>query len=343
LEKIKGLNIGGWLVLEKWMTPELYQDTDAEDEYHLLLARHEDKHRWLKYHRDTFITKMDFKWISEHGIDTVRLPLGHWTFKAEEPYISAKKYVDMAFLWAEEYDLKVVLDVHAAPGCQNGFDNGGLSGICEWHKDPIHIEKTIDFIEQLCLHYKEEPTLSGIQVLNEPRWDIPLDVLIEFYTKSYDVIRKYCTDDVYVMFHDAFRLTVWEDFFATNDFTNVILDTHMYQVFSPADKTRSINQLLQKVTTQRTQELHALDGIVDVVVGEWSHGIHPCTLEEATTTYTKNALYRAVGNSLLLTYEHVRGWFFWSYKLSEESTRSHRGWSYKDSVERGDLPLLMKE
>jgi aryl-phospho-beta-D-glucosidase BglC (GH1 family) len=120
---IRGLNLGGWLVLEKWMTPELFEGTTAEDEYHLLLERGSDT-TWLTHHRDTFITKADFQWIRDHGIDTIRLPVGHWTYNAPHPYLPCDSYVEQAFAWAEETGLQVLLDVHAAPGCQNGFDNG---------------------------------------------------------------------------------------------------------------------------------------------------------------------------------------------------------------------------
>ena len=29
---IKGVNLGNWLVLEKWMSPKLFEGTNAEDE-----------------------------------------------------------------------------------------------------------------------------------------------------------------------------------------------------------------------------------------------------------------------------------------------------------------------
>ena len=32
---IKGVNLGNWLVLEKWMSPHLFDGTTAEDEYYL--------------------------------------------------------------------------------------------------------------------------------------------------------------------------------------------------------------------------------------------------------------------------------------------------------------------
>ena len=32
---IKGVNLGNWLVLEKWMSPSVFSNTDAENEYYL--------------------------------------------------------------------------------------------------------------------------------------------------------------------------------------------------------------------------------------------------------------------------------------------------------------------
>ncbi len=31
-KKLRGVNLGGWLVLEKWMTPSLFAGLKAEDE-----------------------------------------------------------------------------------------------------------------------------------------------------------------------------------------------------------------------------------------------------------------------------------------------------------------------
>ena len=38
MEKINGVNLGNWLVLEKWMCPALFDSTTAEDEYYLARA-----------------------------------------------------------------------------------------------------------------------------------------------------------------------------------------------------------------------------------------------------------------------------------------------------------------
>ncbi|MBN2604582.1 MAG: cellulase family glycosylhydrolase, partial [Bacilli bacterium] len=329
MANIRGLNIGGWLVLEKWMTPSLYQGFDAEDEFHLLQKWGVNAEEKLENHRNNFIKEEDFKWIKEYGIDTLRIPVGHWLFDAQPPYFSAKRHLDRAFEWALKYGLSILLDVHAAPGCQNGFDNGGLSGVCEWHLDKQNIDQTIQFIETLCRVYQGHPSLVGIQLLNEPSVDIELKILEDFYVRGYETVRKQLGKDIYVVFHDGFRLNVWENFFRKNQFENVYLDTHMYQVFSGEDQRSTVSEIIQKVSVQRTKELHEVKQYVDVIVGEWSLGIPDKAKNEASDSFQLEVIYRAVGNSLLTSFESVSGWFFWNYKLADDSVQQNGGWSFR--------------
>ena len=39
------------------------------------------------------------------------------------------EYLDEAFDWAEKYGLQILIDLHTVPGSQNGYDNGGLTGV----------------------------------------------------------------------------------------------------------------------------------------------------------------------------------------------------------------------
>jgi glucan 1,3-beta-glucosidase len=338
MKKIRGLNIGGWLVLEKWMTPNLYENTSAEDEFNLL-KQVEEPEMMLKKHRDTFITEEDFIWIKNHGIDTVRLPVGHWLFKAEYPYFEAKEYVDKVFLWADKHGLKVVLDVHAAKGCQNGFDNGGLSGIIDWPKYPENIQHTLDFISDLCDNYGKEKNLSAIQLLNEPHISIDMKIIQDFYKEGYKIVREKLGEEVSVIFHDAFRLQEWKKFFTDNRFINVYLDTHMYQVFGEVKRDASIFDLTNFILKNRVETIKQMKDIVPLIVGEWSVGISPQTLAHARDEVERKAYQKLVANLLLLAFNEADGWFFWNYKLSDQSTEKHPGWSFKNMVESGFLPF----
>jgi glucan 1,3-beta-glucosidase len=127
MEKIRGVNLGNWLVLEKWMHPPLFHGVDAEDETDLcLLLSDDEKKGRLKAHRDSYITEYDFRYIKNIGMNIVRLPVPHFVFGDRpefcEPYVPCIEYVDKAFEWAKKTGLKVLIDLHTAPDSQNGFD-----------------------------------------------------------------------------------------------------------------------------------------------------------------------------------------------------------------------------
>lgn len=67
--KVKGVNLGNWLVLEKWMSPALFAGTTAEDEYYLprQLSKEVYEAR-IKIHRSEYITERDFVTIKSMGM-----------------------------------------------------------------------------------------------------------------------------------------------------------------------------------------------------------------------------------------------------------------------------------
>src|ERR1700722_7094877 len=89
--KIRGVNLGAWLVLEKWMVPDIYRGSAAEDEYSLSLDLGSGAKSRLDRHRETFITAEDFHWIRDCGLNAVRLPVGYWALEAPKPYVEASR------------------------------------------------------------------------------------------------------------------------------------------------------------------------------------------------------------------------------------------------------------
>ena len=88
--KIKGVNLGNWLVLEKWMSAELFHGIPAQDEedfYHMLPA--EEAQTRLRMHRDYFIQERDFQQIAALGLNAVRIPVPHYIFGGNSPISAA--------------------------------------------------------------------------------------------------------------------------------------------------------------------------------------------------------------------------------------------------------------
>ena len=59
---LNGANLGNWLVLEKWMSPQLFRNSDADDEYYLprTLERSDYESR-IAQHRAEYIRKLPLK------------------------------------------------------------------------------------------------------------------------------------------------------------------------------------------------------------------------------------------------------------------------------------------
>jgi glucan 1,3-beta-glucosidase len=114
-EKLRGVNLGGWLVLEPWITPSIFQAYPMSDgiidEYTLGQALGQDGgSAVLKPHWDSWVTLADFQKIAASGFNVVRIPVGFWAYdNANTPYVSgAAPYIDYAIGWARQVGVKVV-------------------------------------------------------------------------------------------------------------------------------------------------------------------------------------------------------------------------------------------
>ena len=358
-KKLRGVNLGGWLVLEKWMTPSLFDGLQARDETTWCVELGHRAEPILKQHWKRFIGREDFAWLAKIGINAVRIPIGHWLFEPDYPYhpsygdqpypfvAGGVEILDKAFDWAEEFGLYVVVDLHAAPGCQNGFDNGGIQDVCEWHTQDAYIEYSLTTLERLARRYGKRPALHGIEVLNEPRWDLDTELLKRYTAAAYQRIRAYCANTVAVVFHDGFRsFREYAGFLQRPAHDNVIFDIHRYQCFVAEDVNMDIYRHMQKAAIDWKAEA---DEIINesgfwTYVGEWSLGLDlkmaalwaDGPFDHGQThmdEFQLDLAYRGYAAAQLAAFEKYLGWFFWSYKTE---TMPH--WSFRDCVERGWLP-----
>jgi glucan 1,3-beta-glucosidase len=358
--KLRGVNLGGWLVLEKWMTPSLFEGLAATDETTWCAELGDAATPKLQQHWDTFITREDFVWLHERGINALRIPLGHWIFGPGYPYhrsygdnrqpfvAGGIDVLDRAFAWATELDMRIVLDLHAAPGCQNGFDNGGIKDVCEWHTQADYREHSLNVLERLAERYHPQACLQAIEVLNEPRWDVPTDYLKSYNLDAYQRIRKHCSAaDVSVVFHDGFRdYHEYLGFMPAPEFANVVFDIHRYQCFERGDIDSDIYTHMHKASGQWKAEA---DGIITQMgmpayCAEWSLGLDLKVVSlwaegpfnhalDHMDSFQQNTAYRGYAAAQLLTFEKYLGWFFWSYK-----TETTPAWCFRECVQRGWLP-----
>ena len=134
----------------------------------------------LERHWDTFINQTDFDYLASIGINTVRLPIGYWTLGPSflagtpfEPYASV--YVNSwprfvrAINMAAASNIGVLVDLHGAPGSQNGQPHSGISdGQMRLFNNTTYMDKTMQILMFLVEQLQNVTNIAGIEIVNEP-------------------------------------------------------------------------------------------------------------------------------------------------------------------------------
>lgn len=123
---IVGTNIGGWMVLEPWITPSLFyrflgkskSEGVGMDCYTFCQALGPFKgNEVLKAHWDSWLTEDHIRGLADRGVQVVRIPIGDWILEPYGPYVGCYDGAVDKITWAMDrfnyYGVKVLLDVHA--------------------------------------------------------------------------------------------------------------------------------------------------------------------------------------------------------------------------------------
>ena len=135
-----------------------------------------------------------------------------------EPYIQgAAEYLDKAIGWARQTGLKVWIDLHGAPGSQNGYDNSGHKISNPGWESGATIQQTLDVIQIIAEKYatpEMQDVVVAIEMLNEPLTSAlqSTEALVEYYKSGYTSVRSVGTTPV-----------VMQDGFQPNHFWDSIL------------------------------------------------------------------------------------------------------------------------
>lgn len=376
-QKVRGVNLGGWLVLEPWITPSIFDNTGDNrivDEW--TFGQYQDKNAGLQVlqnHWNTWITEQDFADIAAAGLNHVRVPIGYWAFdvSAGEPYIQGQlPYLNMAVSWAAKYNLKVIVDLHGAPGSQNGFDNSGQRMPSpQWQTQQSYVDRTNAIIKRIIAQFKDMAgVVPVIAPLNEPAGFDGADILAvtrQYWKDSYGNIRypygSSRESNTIIMIHDAFQpLSYWNNFMPYPKYEGVVLDTHIYQVFSDEVNAWSQQQHIQAACAEAD---NLINSPLWTVVGEWSPAMTDCAkylngrgvgarydgtrsgsprvgscagFSGSASSFSPSykTFLRQFWEAQTIAYEKgSQGWIQWAWKAESADE-----WSYKAGLENGWIP-----
>lgn len=331
MNALRGVNLGSWLVVEKWMTPGLFEGTNAVDEYTLMQTP--GARAKLRDHHKNFIREEDFKWMANNGVQAIRIPVGYWIFDGDTPFVSCIGRLDWAFAMAQKYNLQILVCLHGAPGNQNGRDHSGQIGQALWYKNNDYRRATIDVLVRLAERYRDHSQFWGLELLNEPKVGLFQFKLRQFYNQAYRELVAVLHPTTRIVFHDAFTPRLLSTAIWVNDTHQVMMDIHWYHFTFWAYKWISLKAYYNHIVPWHGRLVTSLRRWQGVIVGEWNGIIAGAVLD--TYPQSKHAAMVAEhSRRQIAAYDNADAWFYWSYKTERRGV-----WHFRSMVEDGYIDL----
>jgi glucan 1,3-beta-glucosidase len=199
--QLRGANIGNWLINEFWMMGQGTNGIADECKLEAVLDRrfgYDERQRLMQLFRDNWMTEKDWDLLASFGVNLVRLPFIHSVVEDErhpgQLRADAWRYLDEALAQAGKRGMFVVLDLHGAAGSQGHEHHSGCAGRNAYWSHPEYRERTAWLWQQVAGRYRDNPTVAGYSLLNEPWGTDPANLAVEIgklYTAVREVDRKH--------------------------------------------------------------------------------------------------------------------------------------------------------
>ncbi|CAJ2503578.1 Uu.00g109720.m01.CDS01 [Anthostomella pinea] len=360
--KIRGVNFGGWLISEPWLMETEWStmgcgssasEFDCMNDHYSGSSRSAGNAAFETHYR-TWIDADTVQAAHDVGLNTIRIPIGYWSYSAivdsaSEPFADGDlqlPYLDAVIQKAADLSMYVIIDLHGAPGGQqqdvftgqnpnpagfyNDYDYGRAEQWLSWMTNRIHTTASY------------AAAVGVIEVLNEPvsshdaggRYPAPGEVpsLIDtYYPGALKAVRDAevalgVSDDRKL--HVGFMSSKWD---AGDPRSNAAVAADSATMF---DDHNYIGFALSS-TSDQTALLHSacsdsrvVSGQDFAVTGEWSmtSGVDWSDADFFKTFFTaQQQLYEKPGSN---------GWVYWTWKTELNDPR----WTYSYATYLGYVP-----
>ncbi|KAK6850685.1 beta-glucosidase 6 [Apiospora arundinis] len=276
----RGVNLGGWLSLEPFITPSLF---NYDSRLNITAAS------TLEKHYASFVTEQTIKDIVDAGLDHVRIPYSYWAVITydSDPYVfrTSWRYLLRAIEWCRKHGLRVKLDLHALPGSQNGWNHSGRLGDIRWLNGTdgtLNRQRSLDVHDRLSKFFAQDRYKNVVAfygLANEPRMvNLPAEAVVSWTSDAFKVVRGNGFKNQ-IVFGDGFMgLGNWQG--KLQGLEGLVLDVHQYVIFNNDQIVYTHQKKVQYAcdgwTEQTQQSMNRATGFGPTMFAEWSQADTDC-------------------------------------------------------------------
>jgi endoglucanase len=226
--RLRGVNIGGWLNMENFITGFAANESAMRAAMRSVLGP-DRAEQFLEHLLSAFYADADAAFLADIGLNCVRIPVNYRHLESDatpfEIIDGGFRHLDRAVATGAAHGLYTIIDLHALPGCQNQH----------WHSDnPTHRalfwehrhfqDRVVRLWEAIADRYKHDAWVAGYNLMNEPA-DESRAVVGPFYDRLAAAVRA--VDPDHILFLDGNTYSTEFDCFG-EPLANAVYTLHDY-------------------------------------------------------------------------------------------------------------------
>ena len=320
---LRGVNLGGWLTIETWMTPA--DSSGLPDNYSIIKTLDNrfgvaTEQSLIKTYQQSWITTADLDNIRAEGMNVIRVPVWWGNFQTlnGQSRPDAFTMLDWVVSEAAARGIYTIIDMHGVVGGQSTSQDTGRQNTNTYWSSSADQSATDQLMMDIAAHYNGNPNVAAYDLMNEPMSAPNNQAPVTAQNNLYNDVRS----------QDATHMCIFEGTFgswnwsmlpspSTFGWTNVIYEMHEYQWSGTASAVENgaVNQVNQFKSHQSFN--------VPDYIGEFNDFGNPTSVWQFTMNQYNN-------NNI--------SWTVWAYK----STKGNWG-LYETKSNKPPIPNIQSD
>ncbi len=232
---LRGVNLGGWLVMEPWMVPA--DSSGLPDEYSIIQELDsrfgvKTEQSLILTYRQSWITTQDLDNIEAQDMNVVRVPVWWGDFYTLNGAWRSDAFdlLDWLVSAASSRGIYTIIDMHGVPGGQSESDDTGEQNQNLYWTNASDQARAVQLWSAIAAHFKGNAGVAGYDLLNEPDGAPNTRAVWNAFNSLYTKVRAADPAHIIIM-EGTFGNWDWAMLPSpsTYGWTNMVYEMHEYQ------------------------------------------------------------------------------------------------------------------